>query len=192
MYFLSFYALYPLILAVSYSPFWVMYEKAFAAGTPSFGSCWGMQTAAVALGGETKAGPNGVEVGFARAIRPADHPMMAGRRDGFDALAMHRDDVTRAPEGAVVTASNDHTAVQAFAYEAGDADFWGVQYHPECRLRDVAHWLGRTKEGPWKDGGKAVAGKGQRILGIQPEALHQRTSVIMGSSDEVDRVVEHL
>lgn len=41
-------------------------------------------------------------------------------------------------------------------------------------------------------GGKAFASKDQRILEIEPEALHQRTSVVMGSSDEVDRVLEHL
>jgi fructose-1,6-bisphosphatase I len=40
-------------------------------------------------------------------------------------------------------------------------------------------------------GGKALAGK-QRILEIRPDALHQRTSVILGSPDEVVRVVEHL
>jgi fructose-1,6-bisphosphatase I len=37
-------------------------------------------------------------------------------------------------------------------------------------------------------GGKAMAGK-QRILEIPPETLHQRTSVVLGSPDEVERVV---
>jgi fructose-1,6-bisphosphatase I len=44
-------------------------------------------------------------------------------------------------------------------------------------------------------GGKAVTGAGSRsggILDIQPTAIHQRTSVIIGSSDEVDAVVRHL
>jgi len=40
-------------------------------------------------------------------------------------------------------------------------------------------------------GGKAFAGK-QRILEIQPEALHQRTSVVMGSPAEVDQLLEFL
>ncbi len=40
-------------------------------------------------------------------------------------------------------------------------------------------------------GGKAFADK-ERILDIQPTDLHQRTSVILGSADEVDRVLEHL
>jgi fructose-1,6-bisphosphatase I len=40
-------------------------------------------------------------------------------------------------------------------------------------------------------GGKAVA-DGNRILDIQPEGLHQRTSVILGSRDQVDAILKHL
>ncbi|MCW5621079.1 MAG: class 1 fructose-bisphosphatase [Burkholderiales bacterium] len=41
-------------------------------------------------------------------------------------------------------------------------------------------------------GGKAFAAPGQRILDVQPEDIHQRTAVILGSADEVDHVVSHL
>ncbi len=41
-------------------------------------------------------------------------------------------------------------------------------------------------------GGKALAAPGQRILDVQPEAVHQRCSVILGSSAEVDAVVAQL
>jgi fructose-1,6-bisphosphatase I len=41
-------------------------------------------------------------------------------------------------------------------------------------------------------GGKAVAGTGGRILEIRPEGIHQRTSVILGSTEEVDHVLAHL
>ncbi|MBL8802281.1 MAG: class 1 fructose-bisphosphatase [Planctomycetes bacterium] len=40
-------------------------------------------------------------------------------------------------------------------------------------------------------GGKAFAGK-QRILDLQPTALHQRTTVVLGSPDEVDHVQRFL
>lgn len=40
-------------------------------------------------------------------------------------------------------------------------------------------------------GGKAFAGQ-KRILEVTPEDLHQRTSVVLGSPDEVDRVLERL
>jgi len=129
-------------------PFWQAYERCFAAGKPALGSCWGVQTAAVALGGDSAAGPNGVEAGVARAVCLTEaglaHPLHAGRPARFDVLCMHRDDVTRLPEGAVVTATNAHTAVQGMVYEAGGVRFWGVQYHPEITLGDVAFYHTRS------------------------------------------------
>jgi fructose-1,6-bisphosphatase I len=41
-------------------------------------------------------------------------------------------------------------------------------------------------------GGKTVAAPGQRILDIQPTAIHQRTPVILGAADQVDAVLAHL
>lgn len=40
-------------------------------------------------------------------------------------------------------------------------------------------------------GGKAFAGK-QRLLDVAPTSVHQRTSVVLGSADEVDHVLAHL
>ncbi len=41
-------------------------------------------------------------------------------------------------------------------------------------------------------GGKALAGPGQRIMDVQPLDIHQRTYVILGSSEEVDLVAAQL
>jgi fructose-1,6-bisphosphatase I len=41
-------------------------------------------------------------------------------------------------------------------------------------------------------GGKAVASPGQRLLEVIPETIHQRTPVVLGSPDEVDRVLGFL
>ena len=45
-------------------------------------------------------------------------------------------------------------------------------------------------------GGKAVVGAsgnaGPAILDVQPMSIHQRTSVVMGSREEVDAVLAHL
>jgi fructose-1,6-bisphosphatase I len=40
-------------------------------------------------------------------------------------------------------------------------------------------------------GGKALAGT-QRLLDVMPRSVHDRTTVLLGSSDEVDHVVRHL
>lgn len=140
------------------APFWRLYEKAFSAGVPVLGCCWGLQNGAVVLGGDTTAGPNGVETGFARDLTLTEmgkhHPLHASRAPVFDALCIHRDDVTRVPKGAVVTASNGHTHVQGMVYEQGETQFWGLQYHPEMDLIDVAHILRRREQGEQSAGGK--------------------------------------
>jgi fructose-1,6-bisphosphatase I len=41
-------------------------------------------------------------------------------------------------------------------------------------------------------GGKAMANERQRIMEIEPTAIHQRTPVILGSEDQVDAVLAHL
>jgi fructose-1,6-bisphosphatase I len=42
-----------------------------------------------------------------------------------------------------------------------------------------------------QSGGKAIT-LGERILEIEPSGLHERTSVILGSADQVDEVVKHI
>jgi GMP synthase (glutamine-hydrolysing) len=112
---------------------------------PIWGSCNGMQLAAFMLGGRCAASPHGDEDGLAKAITLTDigrsHPMMQGRASQFHTPAVHRDEVERLPEGARLLARNDHSSVQAFAYEAEDVSFWGTQYHPEFSLADVETWL---------------------------------------------------
>jgi fructose-1,6-bisphosphatase I len=41
-------------------------------------------------------------------------------------------------------------------------------------------------------GGAAITGSAERILDVQPTSIHQRTSVVLGSAEEVDRVRRHL
>lgn len=118
-------------------------EATFKAGLPVWGSCNGMQLAASILGGEV--GANGHEAALARDVHlteaGAQHPMMAGRESGFAVPCIHRDEVTRLPEGAVLIASNAHSRVQAMAYETNGVDFWGAQYHPEMTALDVGRIL---------------------------------------------------
>lgn len=125
-------------------------RKVFDSGVPSFGSCFGLQLMAAALGGDVRINPNGVEIGIARQIRlNADgqgHAMFAGRAPVFDALATHWDEVSRPPEGARVLASNDLTHVQAMDVTRGKCSFWGVQYHPEYTLDFLGHLIAKRAE----------------------------------------------
>ena len=114
----------------------------FDAGMPFFGSCWGVQVATVAAGGEAALNHRGREIGFARRITLTeagrDHPMHRGRSGAFDAPAVHSVHVTRPAEGMIVTATNAVSEVQGAEIRHGNGTFWGVQYHPEFTIGDLA------------------------------------------------------
>lgn len=117
-------------------------RAAFAAGVPQFGSCWGLQVAAVAAGGVVRPNPLGRELGIVRriALTPAgrEHPMYEGKRTPFDAIGVHMDEVHELPAGSTVLARNDMSTVQAAEIRSQAGTFWGTQYHPEYDLNEVA------------------------------------------------------
>jgi GMP synthase (glutamine-hydrolysing) len=119
----------------------------FEAGTPAFGSCAGLQVAVAAAGGTVRPMGERREAGFARRItatdRGRDHPLLAGRPPAWDAPAVHSDEVETLPDGAVLLARNGTTEVQAAEIRVGAGVFWGVQYHPEIALFEVAAALRR-------------------------------------------------
>ena len=110
--------------------------------TRIFGSCWGLQIATVAAGGEVAANSRGREIGIARDIQITEpgraHPLYRGKPEMFDAVAVHLDHVVKLPEGACVLSRNDMSEVQAIEIRRGDSIFWGVQYHPEFDLEYIA------------------------------------------------------
>ncbi|MBI5082978.1 MAG: type 1 glutamine amidotransferase [Acidobacteria bacterium] len=121
----------------------IEYAKAcYEAGTPAFGTCWGLQMAVAAAGGEVKANPRGREMGIARKIRLTpeglQHPMLQGKPPVYTGFISHLDEVTNLPPGAVLLASNDFTRVQAVEVKHGKGTFWATQYHPEYDLHEVA------------------------------------------------------
>ncbi len=153
-------------------PFWKMHEAAFAAGVPVFGSGWGMVTAAVVLGGSVAA--TDPDMGITRMIRPVDHPMMTGRRDGFDAIALSRERVAHAPEGAIITAIAQDGAIMALACDQGTTRFRGVQYHPERGLADLAFWLSRpgpARPGLARSAARQALARDMRLIAEDP-AFH--------------------
>lgn len=113
-----------------------------ASGTPMFGSCWGLQVITTAAGGSVRRNPKGREIGFGRRIRLTGagrgHPMYAGKDEVFNAVTIHLDEVETLAPGTHVLASNAMSEVQAAEIRVGDAVAWGVQYHPEYTLHDLA------------------------------------------------------
>lgn len=118
----------------------------YRSGVPAFGSCWGLQIGAAAAGGIVIANPKKREVGFARKITPhadgASHPLLAGRPACYDAPAVHLDIVAAPTQDCVILASNDLTPIQAAEIRHDGGVFWGVQYHPEFNLEEMASIIG--------------------------------------------------
>ena len=127
----------------------------FAARTPFFGSCWGLQVAAAAAGGRVIKNPRGREVGIARGIWLNEaglrHPMLAGRAPAYEALCTHLD-IVELPASSVVLASNDLAPVQAAEIVHDGGRFWGVQYHPEYSFREIAAIIARRAAGLAREG----------------------------------------
>ena len=119
----------------------------FASGTPSFGSCAGLQVATAAAGGRVRAMGARREAGVARRIVATEagraHPLLAGRGATWDALAAHGDEVEELPPGAILLAGSAASAVQAAEIRVGEGVFWGVQYHPELAPGEIAAALRR-------------------------------------------------
>ncbi len=117
----------------------------FELDRPIWGSCWGLQVAALAGGGDVRAGRAGREWLAAREVvlneRGRGHAMFREKPECFDSLVMHLDEVTRLPEGAELLASNAHSEVQAFELRRGESTFWGTQYHPEFDFVTMARLL---------------------------------------------------
>ena len=122
----------------------------FASGTPSFGSCAGLQLAVAAAGGSVRKMPERIEAGVARRITAtADgrtHPLLAGRAPSWDAPAIHGDEVEQLPDDATLLASNAVTRIQAAEIRHDGGVFWGVQYHPELAPREIAIALRRQAD----------------------------------------------
>jgi GMP synthase (glutamine-hydrolysing) len=149
-------------------------KAVFAAGVPFFGSCWGLQVAVAAAGGEVRANPRGREFGFARRIlltaAGAAHPLFAGKPATFEAPTVHRDEIAALPPGAVALATND-MGLQAAAFTHGRGVFWGVQYHPEYNYLDIAAAAERygatlVSEGKFQDG-SALAAYASELRALQ-------------------------
>jgi len=126
-------------------------RAALSTGTPLFGSCWGLQVLTVAAGGQVRRNPKGREIGFGRGIRLTDagrkHPMYVGKIEVFNAPTVHLDEVETVAPGTTILASNAVSAVQSAEIRTNGSVAWGVQYHPEYPLRELAAIVRRIGTG---------------------------------------------
>ncbi len=170
-------------------------RAAFAAGVPSFGSCWALQIAVVAAGGLCAANPRGREMGIARKIQLTPegrgHPLYAGKPSVFDAFISHVDEVTHWPSTAVLLASNQFTHVQAATITFESGTFWGLQYHPEYDLHEMARLIFcrreiLTKLGFFQDVDQALAHI-EKLEALHDDPTRQDLAWALGIDDDILR-----
>ncbi len=154
-------------------------KAAFEAKVPSFGSCWAAQIAVIAAGGLCAENPKGREMFIARKVALTDvgrgHPLYSGKKSVFDAFISHDDEITHLPAGAVLLASNDFTRVQSVAVTHKGGTFWGLQYHPEYDLHEMARLCYCRKQKLTDKGFFNDMDKAQAFVDLL-EALHQDPS----------------
>jgi len=105
-------------------------KRVYEVGIPSFGSCWGIQMAVVAAGGEVIENPKGREMGIARKIQLTkagiNHPLYEGKAPVFDAYISHDDMISKVPPGTKILAGNEFTAIQAVEVVHKKGTFWAT------------------------------------------------------------------
>ena len=131
-------------------------KAVFEAQVPTFGSCWGLQVGVTVAGGTVVRNPRGREFGFGRRIMltPAgrDHAMFQGKPEVFDAPTVHVDTVESLPPSSTPLAHNDMGLQAAEIRLKSGATFWGVQYHPEYSVAEIAAMARRYGEVLIRDG----------------------------------------
>jgi len=170
-------------------------------GAASWGSCWGIQLAALVGGGEVALNPRGREWGIAREIElneaARSSPMLAGKPAIFDAFIMHLDEVTRLPEGTVSLGGNLHSPIQAAVMENGNACFWSTQYHPEYNLYEMGRLIAARAEALVREGffqdEKSVASYAadMKALDANPDSAELRERLKVGN-DIIDPKIREL
>ncbi len=123
-------------------------REIFHSEVPAFGSCWGLQVASVAAGGDVQKNPAGREMGFARNIIKTEagcaHPLLLERPIAYDAPCVHLDAVVVPAGETTILASNANSPVQAAEIRLNGGRFWGIQYHPEFTLTHLAIIIDRN------------------------------------------------
>ena len=120
-------------------------RRGFDIGVPGFGSCWGIQVPVYVAGGSVEPHPQGREMGVIRNIHVSDagrqHPMFEGKPAVYSHFLSHDDYITRLPEASTLLAGNAYAPVQAATTKYLNGEFWGVQYHPEYDLHELARLI---------------------------------------------------
>jgi len=110
-------------------------KKCFEKGQKIFAACWGLQITVTAAGGKCRVSPKGAHVGIAQDIELTNlgkkHKIYSTKLRKFSTPAFNHDEVEIPPENSILLASNKINKFMALQFNVGNAEIWGLQYHPE-------------------------------------------------------------
>lgn len=107
-------------------------------GKPTFASCWGFQAIARALGGKVEHRPETAELGtvpLQLTDAGAEDPVFGPLGRDFLGQMGHEDTVVELPPGAILLASSQKVANQAYCF--ADKPIYCTQFHPELNVEDL-------------------------------------------------------
>jgi GMP synthase (glutamine-hydrolysing) len=114
-------------------------DEVLPSDVPTFASCFGLQVLTLALGGRMVRDPQNREVGSI-TLKTTDaattDPLFSAMPREFFGQAGHTDHAVDTPPGAVLLASSDKCAVNAFRVLGRPV--WATQFHPELDPDAVA------------------------------------------------------
>ncbi len=148
---------------------------------PTFGSCWGFQAMASALGGEVVTDVDRGQVGsFEMRLTPEgrDDPVIGPLGSNFLAMVGHQDIVTRLPTGATLLATSEAGVDHAYTFVG--RPIYCTQFHPELDRRAL---LERVDQYP-----EYV----ERLVGVSLEAFASLCQETPLANQLLRRFVEHV
>lgn len=117
---------------------------AFQADKKLFGSCFGHQMIAQALGGKVEKAKTGWSIGVQEFETQSNKEWMSPQADNFKSLLICRDQVVQLPENSTVHATSNHCPVGMFSVAN---KFLGIQPHPEfSKEYHQALYTGRSEQ----------------------------------------------
>ena len=104
----------------------------------TFGSCWGFQAMAKAIGGEVTNNLKLAELGTVElelTKKGQKDPIFGKMEKKFLCQMGHEDIVTKKPENSIILASSEKIEIEAFCFQ--NKPIYCTQFHPEIRVEDL-------------------------------------------------------
>ena len=104
----------------------------------TFGSCWGFQAMAKAIGGEVTNNLKLAELGTVElelTKKGQKDPIFGKMEKKFLCQMGHEDIVTKKPENSIILASSEKIEIEAFCFQ--NKPIYCSQFHPEIRVEDL-------------------------------------------------------